>query len=654
MFKSLKGKMVLIIAVMVLVLMAGTSIAFNNFISDLIQESTADSSLNSAEQNAQIVFEWLYGLKTQIEDFAHTEKVKSMNWSEQTEFLSQINNPNIESILIVDRSGAGNTLNGGSIDISDRKYFQEVISTQKTAISLPMTSRISGDKVIVIAVPIIESNNLVGVIGGTVKSEYLQSLINGMEINNFGYGWIIDQQKRTIAHPDEQYIGNANILTGQSELQSLTEKMVQGGSGVGEYTYNGVEKQLAYAPVGLAGWVVAMTADKSDVLAELVTARNMSIWIAVIALFIGIIITYFIASYIANPILKAVNMADKVANGNLAVDDLEIDRNDEIGLLASSLNKMKENLNEILSKVTDIAENLSASSEELSASGEEVATAATQVGQSIQQVASGAEEQSAQVEETTSKINELIDQIENVTLMSRDMEEQADKVMNNIGDGNDSIENSVDQIENVRGNTKEVAGTINNLGDLSNKIGEIVELINNIAAQTNLLALNAAIEAARAGEAGRGFSVVADEIRQLAEESEDATNQIGGLVREIQNGVGNAVNKMDATEEVVNGSVSAIRNTGKSFEEINSAALRLRDLIENINDRSEKVSANGKDVEATIKEIASVSEEAASNAEEVAAASEEQSASTEEIVSASEDLTRMAVDLTEVINKFNL
>ncbi|MFW5687062.1 MAG: methyl-accepting chemotaxis protein, partial [Halanaerobium sp.] len=188
----------------------------------------------------------------------------------------------------------------------------------------------------------------------------------------------------------------------------------------------------------------------------------------------------------------------------------------------------------------------------------------------------------------------------------------------------------------------------------SNKIGEIVELINNIAAQTNLLALNAAIEAARAGEAGRGFSVVADEIRQLAEESEDATNQIGGLVREIQSGVGDAVTRMDATEEVVNGSVSAIRNTGKSFEEINSAALRLRDLIENINERSEKVSTNGKDVEATIREIASVSEEAASNAEEVAAASEEQSASTEEIVSASEDLTRMAVDLTDVINKFNL
>ncbi|RCW57332.1 MULTISPECIES: HAMP domain-containing protein [Halanaerobium] len=392
MFTSLKGKMTIIIAVMILVLMVGTSIAFNNFISTLIQDSTADSSLNSAEQNAQIIFEWLSGLKVQIEDFANTEKVKSMNWLEQTEFLSQISNPNIESILIVDKTGEGNILNGGTINISDREYFREVIKTEQPAISIPRKSRISGDEVLVVAAPIINNNKLAGVIGGTVKSQYLQSLIKNMEIDGFGYGWIIDQQKRTIAHPDQQYIGNTDILTGQTELQNLTDKMIEGGSGTGEYTYNGVEKELAYAPVGLEGWVVAMTADEDDVLAELVTSRNMSIWIAVIALIIGIIISYFIARYIANPILKAAEMSDKIAEGNLSVADIKIARKDEVGVLASSLNKMKENLNEIITKVTAIAENLSASSEELSASGEEVATAAGQVGQSIQQVASGAEE----------------------------------------------------------------------------------------------------------------------------------------------------------------------------------------------------------------------------------------------------------------------
>jgi methyl-accepting chemotaxis protein len=654
MFNSLKGKMIIIIAVMVLVLMTGASFAFNNFISGIIHNSTTDSSLNSAEQNAQIVFEWLSGLKMQVENLSNTEKVKSMNWSEQSEFLSQINNPNIESLFIVDNNGTGNTLNGVSVDISDREYFRKALSTQETAISIPMKSRVSGNQVIVIATPIFNNNNMLGVMGASVQSEYLQTLINKMEINGFGYGWIIDQQKRTIAHPDQHYIGNTEILKGQSELQNLTDRMIAGGSGTGKYTYNGVEKELAYASVGYGGWVVAMTADESDVLADLVTSRNMSIWIAAIAIVIGVIITYFIASYIAKPILKSVNLSNEIANGNLAVDDINVNRNDEVGILASSLNKMKGNLNEILSKVTEIAENLSASSEELSASGEEVASAASQVGESIQQVASGAEEQSAQVEETNSKINELIKQINDVEIMSNEMDEQADNVMNNIDNGNQSVNNSVDQIGNVKDNTKNVANTINNLGELSNKIGEIVELINDIAAQTNLLALNAAIEAARAGEAGRGFSVVADEIRQLAEESEEATNQIGSLVKEIQGGVGDAINEMNNTEEVVDGSVSAIKNTGTAFEKINSAALRLRELIENISTQSGKVSMNSKEVEATVQEIARVSEEAASNSEEVAAASEEQSASTEEIVNASEELSRMAVELTEAINKFKL
>lgn len=654
MFKSLKGKMIIIISVMVLVLMAGSSVTTYNFISDVIQDSTADSALNSAEQNSQIIYEWLSGTKDQLEDLANSDRIKSMDWSEQKSFISQISNPDIESILIVDQTGKGNTMDDGRIDVSDREYFQEVISTQKTAISIPMTSRISGDKVIVLAVPIFNNNSLDGVLVGTIKSEYLQSLITDMQIKGFGYGWIIDQQKRTIAHPDEQYIGNTDILNGQHGLQSMTKRMLEGGSDIGQYTYNGVEKELAYAPVGLAGWVVAMTADEKDVFAELVTARSMSIWIAVGAVIIGIIITYFISSYIVNPILKAVSMAEKIAEGNLSVKDIEVNRNDEIGLLALSLNKMKENLREMLAKVSDIAVNLSASSEELSASGEEVATAADQVGQSIQQVASGAEEQSAQVEETTSKISELIEQINQVKVKSQEMDQQADDVMESINNGNDSIENSVEQINNVKNNSKDVAHTINDLGDLSNKIGEIVQLINNIAGQTNLLALNAAIEAARAGEAGRGFSVVADEIRQLAEESETATNQIGSLVKNIQNGVGQAVNKMDDTEEVVNGSVSAIRKTGKSFKNINKAALRLRELIETINDQSERVSSDSQDVEATVKEIASVSQEAASNSEEVAAASEEQSAATEEIVNAADELANMANQLTNAVNKFVL
>jgi methyl-accepting chemotaxis protein len=508
---------------------------------------------------------------------------------------------------------------------------------------------------IFVASPIMEDEERIGVLALQISDEAINAIMNERTgLGESGETYLVGADK--LMRSNSRFSDQATILDRSINTEAVTEALAGGTDSKIIEDYRGIEVLSAYTTLETQGFSWAMIAeiDKAEALAVVSDLQTYMFWIMALVIIIVAAAAYFYSRSITKPITAAVAFADNIAKGNLKAENININRKDELGVLAESLNKMKEDLRNILTKVSDIAANLSASSEELTASGEEVATAAQQVGQSIQQVASGAEEQSAQVEETSSKINELIVQIDDVTKMSKEMDEQADKVMNNIEEGNSSIDNSVNQIEDVKSNSQEVAGTINSLGELSNKIGEIVQLINDIAAQTNLLALNAAIEAARAGEAGRGFSVVADEIRQLAEESEDATNQIGGLVREIQDGVANAVDKMDNTEEVVDGSVNAIRNTGKSFEEINSAALNLRDLIENINQQSDKVSRNSTDVEATVKEIASVSEEAASNSEEVAAASEEQSASTEEIVNAAEELANMANQLTESVNKFEL
>ncbi|CCU78918.1 hypothetical protein HSACCH_00984 [Halanaerobium saccharolyticum subsp. saccharolyticum DSM 6643] len=461
-----------------------------------------------------------------------------------------------------------------------------------------------------------------------------------------GYVYITNKSGQIISHPESSMIGSS--ITDYSWGNEILTQ--QEGSDI--INLEGEELLQNYMPYD--NYIIVTALPTSEYQSALDAYRNKIFITILLAIIIASIIVFMVTSSVVNPLKNAIGFAEEIANGNLSVAELKVKTKDEVGELSNALNNMLKNLKSLVGQVIDISANLSASSEELSASGEEVSASAEHVGTAIQDVASGAEEQSAQAQETNALLYELTGQINMVSSSSEAMNKKADEVTYNIEVGDQSIENSVAEVNKLKENSNNVSDAIDSLADSSQRIGEIVQIIKDISAQTNLLALNAAIEAARAGEAGRGFSVVADEIRELAEQSGEATDEISKLIGGIQKDVEISVENMEQTEQAVDTSVNSIEESGKSFDDIRQAASVLNNIIENIGEQTEKMKVNSNEVESAVKQIAEVSQTAASNAEEVAAASEEQSASTEEIVNSAQNLAEMAQKLSNAVNEFKI
>ena len=294
---------------------------------------------------------------------------------------------------------------------------------------------------------------------------------------------------------------------------------------------------------------------------------------------------------------------ERFASGNLTVR-LEAEKDDEIGKLFSGFNRALENMCRMIQQVSEVVSS--------------TASAATEISSSTQQLAAGAEEQSAQADEVAAAVEQMS---RTIVENSRNAQQTAESTASSgaiATEGGEIVQRTVEKIQQIAKVVSQSTLTVEKLGKSSTQIGEIVSVIDDIADQTNLLALNAAIEAARAGEQGRGFAVVADEVRKLAERTTQATHQIAGMIKTIQSETQDAVQAMNrGNEEVIEG-ITLTDHAGVALDNIVSSTQGVVDMVNQIAVASEEQSATSEEISKNVEAISSVASESAAGVAQIA------------------------------------
>jgi len=329
--------------------------------------------------------------------------------------------------------------------------------------------------------------------------------------------------------------------------------------------------------------------------------------------------------YLSSSVNKILEEMKRFAGGDLTVS-LNADKDDEIGKLFNGFNLAVDNIRNALSSVAEAIE--------------ATASASNQISSSTEEMAAGAQEQSSQTMEVASSIEEITKTILESSKNAITASEAATNAGQIAQDGGKIVNETIEGMNRISEVVKKSANTVEVLGKSSDQIGEIVQVINDIADQTNLLALNAAIEAARAGEQGRGFAVVADEVRKLAERTSKATKEIATMISQIQKETKGAVLAMqEGTREVERGKELA-NKAGDSLKQIILGSQKVVDMVTQVADTSEEQSTAAEKISKSVEGINNVTQESTAGIQQVARASE--------------DLSRLTTNLQSLIAGFKL
>lgn len=565
------------------------------------------------------------------------------------------------TIGVVDSRGRMRLSTGQQVDVSQQPYFATV-KNGATIVTEPMASPFHEGLIVAVAVPL-HVGDTIGIVG-FLEGDTWSQLLQDTAIGETGYAFMIDQRGTIIAHQDYDMVVNqeniAAAAAADPQLQRLFDiqkSMVDGHTGASQYTYDGAQKILGYAPVPGTTWSIGVGAEGAEVLQHVHGIERFFAVFLVIILVAGIFGAIVLGGYLARPISRMAHAADRLAAYDLTVSFSERDlrRKDEIGQLARAFSGTLQTLRSTMGATTQVAQQLARYSLELSDSAgivganmQEVTASTEEIASGMEAISASAQEVAASSQEMTASLNQLTQEVTTGDDRTREVKERAQQLKQraaNSAQASTSIYNEIGQ---------EVTQAIERMAVVQ-EISDLTQTISAIAAQTNLLSLNAAIEAARAGDAGSGFAVVAEEVRQLANNTAQAVSHISGLTNEVQEASQHLVaasNRLLAfIDETVMADYDDLLAVGQQYEEDADTVLAITTRSRQL---GEQVLHMVQEVNLAIESIAATVNQSAAGASEISHSSQQTSQSMGQVSGLSEQLATASRDLLQLVEQFKL